>query len=74
MKKSDKIETRVKIELDSREGFTWKELWECSVTTKALLKHIIDNDLRHIWRIITIILSYLVAASVGYILKALGVF
>jgi len=69
MKKSDKIETRVKIELDSREGFTWKELWECSVTTKALLKHIIDNDLRHIWRIILGILSYLIVATIGFFLR-----
>lgn len=74
MKKSDKVENEVRIQLDSREGFTWKELWGEVLITKALLKHVIDNDLKHIWRIITIILSYLVAFSIGYILKALKVF
>ena len=71
MKKSEKIESEIQI----RQG--QPSLWEIykeSCINKALLKHIIDNDLRHIWRVIFIILSYLVAGTIGFLLKSLGVF
>ncbi len=73
MKKSDKIETKAKIQLGSVRDPTWLEVYEGVFTNKALLKHIIDNDLRHIWRVITIILSYLIAGTVGFLLKSLGI-
>jgi len=71
MKKSDEILKNLKI--SQGEPSLW-EIWKVACESKSLLKHVIDNDLPHIWRIITIILSYLVAASVGYILKAMGIF
>ena len=71
MRKSDKIENKLRIQLESKEGFTWKELWEAVYTNKALLKHVIDNELPHIWKVILIILSYLVMATAGFIIKGI---
>lgn len=71
MKKSDRIENEIRTQLSSKEGFTWKELWGAVLINKALLKHVIDNDLPHIWKIILIILSYLVVATAAFFLKGL---
>lgn len=71
MKRSDKVENRVRIEMDSKGEPSLWDILRVSYTNKALLKHIIDNDLRHIWRIIFIILSYLVIATAGFFIRGI---
>jgi hypothetical protein len=76
MKKSDKIEKEAlwrKERLGSTGEPTLWDIWKGVCQNKALLKHVIDNDLRHIWRIILVILSYLVAGTIGFLLKSLGI-
>lgn len=68
MKKSDKIES--KIQIRQGEPSLW-DIWKGVCTNKALLKHVIDNDLKHIWRIILGILSYLIVATVGFFLRGI---
>ena len=68
MKKSDKIESKVKI--SQGEPSLW-EIWKVVCRNNALTKHVIDNDLRHIWRIIIVILSYLIIGTVGFFLKGI---
>ena len=68
MKKSDKILSGVRV--PQGEPSLW-EIWKVACESKTLLKHVIDNDLKHIWRIILGILSYLIAVTIGFFLKGL---
>lgn len=72
MKKSDKIENRARIEaLVNNKDPKLYDIWGAVCSNKALIKHVIDNDLPHIWRIILVILSYLVVATAGFFIKAI---
>ena len=51
MKKSEKILQQNGIE----EGLSWQK--RKTVENGILLKHIIDNDLRHLWRLIFIMIG-----------------
>lgn len=66
MKKSDRIES--KIGIIQGEPSLWL-IWKGVCTNKALLKHVIDNELPHIWRVILVILSYLVIATAGFFIR-----
>jgi len=66
MNKSDRIEGKIKI--SQGEPSLW-DIWKGVCTNKVLLKHVIDNDLKHIWRIILGILSYLIAVTIGFFLR-----
>lgn len=66
MNKSDKVESEVRI--SQGEPSLWL-IWKGVCTNKALLKHVIDNELPHIWRVILIILSYLVVATAGFFIR-----
>lgn len=66
MKKSDKVENEIKIR--QGEPSLW-DIWRVSCKNRALLKHIIDNELPHIWKVILIILSYLVIATAGFFIR-----
>jgi len=45
-----------------------KHLCERIAVIEGLLKHIIDNDLKHIWKLLFIILGAIVSTLLGVIL------
>jgi hypothetical protein len=71
MNKSDRIENRARIECQTNKDPQMSDIWGVVCANKALIKHVIENDLPHIWRVILIILSYLVVATAGFFLKGL---
>ena len=66
IKKSDKIEQEIREQTLTKEP-SLVDIWVEVCVNKALTKHIIDNDINHLWRAIFILTAGVLGLALGII-------
>ena len=69
MKKSDKIEEEARLEASGTYPSLF-EIYKEVYVSKALIKSVKDNDIPHLWRIVLLILSFVL--GMGFIVALLA--
>ena len=73
IKKSDKVEQEAKLEAQRAKDPSLFDVWVGVYVNKALIKSVKDNDIPHLWKVVLIILAFVLGMGFTVAVLALKV-